>query len=409
MRVPKVTSILLVVLTTLTLLNFVLKYYLYFVLVVSSSKSTTEGINEIAQETGEVPHPHELFVPLLTFIPTRSPVLTRPWVLVTSSFIEENFVGATASFMLFFYFGKYLENIWGAAEFLKFIGTIVVCSNAAIYLYYTIKKMLYWGSDFPVPPVIISAAAIDMGLFVAIKQRISNHYFIFFKGNLRLKITYLPFILLAATFVLQALSEEFYAPFVLSALGFLISWTYLRFFKIGANERQSYLLPFALNRKRSNKLKYKVKPATVETVGSSAASTASLHLDSTPLRGDRSVQFSLHTFFPYPLSTVVRVLSSMVFNTLTHYKLLNSKDWPEFDDDEDDGQLMFEDVNNLLTNLFSLSSLKGASGEVSAIPNASSKLRSVWEWAVSKGTKSSVGSIKSSMDKRRKLALKELE
>ncbi|KAF6069302.1 hypothetical protein FOB64_003308 [Candida albicans] len=59
-------------------------------------------IPELAQETGEIPHPHELFVPLLTFIPTKSPVLTRPWVLLTSGFIEENFIELFISFILIF-------------------------------------------------------------------------------------------------------------------------------------------------------------------------------------------------------------------------------------------------------------------------------------------------------------------
>ena len=120
MKVPKTTSIILVVLSTLTFLNFILKYYTYFVLIASSTKAQQQDhqqqqqqgqqqgqqqhhhIPELAQETGEIPHPHELFVPLLTFIPTKSPVLTRPWVLLTSGFIEENFIELFISFILIF-------------------------------------------------------------------------------------------------------------------------------------------------------------------------------------------------------------------------------------------------------------------------------------------------------------------
>ena len=36
----------------------------------------------------------------------------------------------------------------------------------------------------------------------------------------------------------------------MSIVGFIVSWTYLRFFKTGANERQLYILPFALTHKR---------------------------------------------------------------------------------------------------------------------------------------------------------------
>lgn len=43
---------------------------------------------------------------------------------------------------------------------------------------------------------------------------------------------------------------------------------------------------------------------------------------------------------------------------------------------------MFEDIDNLQSNLFGLSSLKGAQ-DVSPIRNASSKLKTIWDWLVS--------------------------
>ncbi|CUM46116.1 uncharacterized protein AC631_01419 [Debaryomyces fabryi] len=405
MKVPKVTSILLVVLLSLSFLNFILKYYTYFVLIVSSSKKLTSDANAIAQETGDIPHPHELFVPLLTFIPTKSPVITRPWVILTSSFIEENFIGLTMSFMLLFYLGKYLENMWGSREYSKFILINVVVTNVSIYLYYTINSMIFHFDT--TPPVVISAMGINMGLFVAIKQRISNHYFLFFKGNLRIRVSYLPFLLLVACFSLQLLSDDFKISFILSLMDFIISWTYLRFFKIGTNERESYLLPFALNRKKSNKSKFKFTPVSNTSNKTNAIDnrTSSLHLDSVPLRGDRSEQFSFYTFFPAPLSLLMKVPTTLIFNIFTHYEILNEKDFPEYEEDDTD-KLMFEDIDNLQSNLFGLSSLKGAQ-DVSPIRNAGSKLKTVWDWLVS-NQKTKVG-IKNSMDKRRKLALKELE
>ena len=59
------------------------------------------------------------------------------------------------------------------------------------------------------PPVILSSMSINMGLIIGIKQRIANHYLIFFKGNLRIKINYLPFLTIIFTWVLSLLSEEF--------------------------------------------------------------------------------------------------------------------------------------------------------------------------------------------------------
>lgn len=409
MKVPKVTSILLVVLLSLTFLNFILKYYTYFVIIVTSAKSSDES-NSITEETGEIPHPHELYVPLLTFIPTKSPVLTRPWVIITSGFIEETAAGLVLNFILFFYLGKYLENMWGSKEFMKFIFTVSIGSNLLLYLYYNFKASIYSEHELSVPPVIISSMALNMGLFVAIKQRISNHYLLFFKDNVRVKITYLPFIVLVSLTVLKMIDQDYQISLSLSILGFIISWIYLRFFKLGTNDRQSYLLPFALNRKRSNKNRFKMKASTPPASNTNALSSlitnslggSDLQLDTKPLRGDRLEQFSLYTFFPYPISVIIKIFGEIVFRKMVEYGVFDEKDFNQYEEEED------ADSANLLSTFFGLSQLKGAQGDILAIPGASSKLKLIWDWLSSKPSTKNVG-IKTSMDKRRKLALKELE
>lgn len=371
---------------------------------VSSSKKTAHEVNNIAEETGEVPHPHELYVPLLTFIPTRSAVITRPWVILTSSFIEENFIGLTMSFVTIFYLGKYLENMWGSKEFTKFVLCNIIMGNLMIYSYFNVYKFFWEIKE--VPPVVVTPMAVIMGFFISIKQRILSHYFLFFKGNLRIKVKYLPFLLLLVTFILQLLSEEFRISFDLAVNGFIISWIYLRFFKEGTNERQSYLLPFSLTRKRSAKKKLK---KSAEPSRDIASPNKSSHLEAIVIKGDRSEQFALHTFFPYPLSLVVKLLSTIVFNVLAKYGFIDPKDFlnDELDNEDEDDQYMFEDVDNLQSNLFDLSSLKGAQ-EVSTIAHTNSRLMKFWNWIVGSKMAERTG-IKTSMDKRRKQALKELE
>lgn len=394
MKVPKITSIILVALTSLSVLNFLLKYYTYFVLMVSSKK-TAHDVNNIAEETGEIPHPHELYVPLLTFIPTKSPVLTRPWVLITSSFIEENFIGLTMSFMTIFYLGRYLENIWGLKEFGKFICCNILIGNLALYVYFLVLVLFRDLSD--VPPVVVTPMAVIMGFFVALKQRIPSHYFLFFKGNVRIKVKYLPFLLMTGSFLLQMISEEFRISFLLAVNGFIISWIYLRYFKDGTNERQSYLLPFSLSRKRSQKKNYK----KIETENSNN----SIHLESVIIKGDRSEQFSLHTFFPTPISLIVKAFTDVVFNILVKYKIVDPKNY--LMEDIEDDPYAFDEMQGLQNNLFDLSSLNGAE-DVPTIPNASSKLKEFYSWIAGSKVVKSVG-IKTSMDKRRKQALKEFE
>lgn len=163
--------------------------------------------------------------------------------------------------------------MWGSKEFMKFIFTVSIGSNLLLYLYYNFKASIYAEHELSVPPVIISSMALNMGLFVAIKQRISNHYLLFFKDNLRVKITYLPFIVLVSLTVLKMIDQDYQISLSLSILGFIISWIYLRFFKLGTNDRQSYLLPFALNRKRSNKNRFKMKASTPPASNTNALSS----------------------------------------------------------------------------------------------------------------------------------------
>ena len=58
------------------------------------------------------------------------------------------------------------------------------------------------------------------------------------------------------------------------SIGFIVSWTYLRFFKTGANERQLYILPFALTHKRKNR--FNTTTTTTTTVNNSNTSHISV-------------------------------------------------------------------------------------------------------------------------------------
>lgn len=381
MNAPKVASICSVALILLSLLNFVFKYYTYLVLVVSAHKAPEE------QETESVPHPHDLFVPFLAFIPTVSPVVLRPWVLVTAAFIDESVLLLAPSVLLLFYLGKYLELKWGLPDFLKFVAIVAVGSNVTVYLHYTLKALLL-GPAAAHPPVVVSSIAVVMALLVAVKQRISNHYMIFFKGNLRIKVTYFPFLLTLLMALAWLISDDFRVSFALSSVGFTISWLYLRYFKASSNERQSYLLPFSQRRAASSR----------------PQGSGQITFDNSQSRGDRSELFSLYTFFPSPLSYVVKLLGNYAFLFMVRQKWVEPKDYTADDDEENTPR---EEVSTVQSKLFSLSPLKGAAGNVSAIPNADVKLKGLWSW-LSLPRTASLG-IKSSMDKRRKLAIKELE
>lgn len=388
MNAPKVASIVLVAIISLTILNFLLKYYTYFVLVVAAHKSAGEDPTNVAggDDSAPVPHPHELFVPFLTFIPSVSPVLMRPWVLVTAGFVEDSFLLLGPTVLAVFYLGSYLEGKWGLQEFLRFFIVVLVGSNVTLYLFYSFKTAIL-GAGTSVPPVVISSMAIVMALLVAVKQRISGHYVIFLKGSLRIKVTYFPFILLVSVGVLFLISESYRVTWLLCVVGFIFSWIYLRYFKASSNERQSYLLPFTLRRPG-------VSPAPLAT-------GPALSFDNNFSKGDRSDQFALATFFPGPVGSLVQVASNYVFRFMIKRQWVDPKDYTSFDEDDNSR----EEVGSLQSKLFSLSTLKGA-GEVSPIPNAGNTLKSILGWFTS--DKQNID-IKNSMDKRRKLAIRGLE
>lgn len=384
MNAPKVASILLVAIISLTILNFLLKYYTYFVLVVAAHRSASDEPAS-SPEDGAVPHPHELYVPFLTFIPTVSPVLFRPWVLLTAGLIEDSFLLLGPTVLAVFYLGGFLETKWGVEEFLRFVMVVLVASNAAVYVFYSLETAVS-GAATVNPPVVISSMAVVMGLLVAVKQRISGHYVILFKGGLRIKVTYLPFLVLVGLALLALLSDNYRITWLLSLVGFAVSWVYLRYFKGSSNERQSYLLPFTLRRPGA-------APAPL-------APGPALAFDNTSSKGDRSDQFALATFFPSPLAPLVQVVGNYTFRFMIKRQWVDPKDYTSFEEDTS-----LDEVNTVLSKLFSLSTLKGA-GEVAPIPHAGSTIKSVLEWF--KGSKQNVD-IKDSMDKRRKLAIRELD
>lgn len=387
MKAPKVASIALVAMISLTLLNFLLKYYTYFVLVVAAHRLGHDPAVALEDDAvaPPVPRPNELFVPFLTFIPTVSPVLARPWVIVTAGFIEDSFLTLALAVPAVFYLGGFLEATWGLPELLRFLLVAVCALNLSLYAYYSVKAAVV-GAGTSVPPVVISSVAIVMALIVAVKQRISGHYIILFKGSLRIKVTHLPFLVLAVLGALSLVLESYRIVWMLALTGFISSWVYLRYFKASSNDRQSYLLPFSLRRSANT-------PTPL-------SSTRTLAFDNNS-RGDRSDLFALVTFFPAPLSSVVKVASDYAFAFMIKRQWVDLKDYTSLDNDADSR----DEVGSLQSNLFSLSALKGA-GDVSPIPNAGNTFKTVLEWF--SGDKKDAD-IKITMDKRRKLAMRELE
>lgn len=382
MNPPKVASIVTVSVVLLSLLNFLLKYYTYFLLIVAAHRLADDNDNIAAGGSEEVPHPHDLYVPFLTFIPTRSPVATRPWVLLTASFIEESFIGLTLATASVFYLGWYLEAKWGPKAFLKFIVITTLSTNMALYFWYAAKNALFHVEL--VPPVVTSTTSIVMSCLVAVKQRIANHYVILYKNLIRIKVTFIPFCWYMFLLVASLVISDWHIMHCEAFVSFFVSWVYLRFLKEGANERQSYLIPISIKSKNLE-----------------ASPVASPTNHENQPKGDRSNLFALCTFFPGYIGSVVKMVSNAVFDFSVRHGILNAKDFIGHDEDD----MGDPHVGGINSKLFSLSRLKGAEN-VALMPNAGSKLKN-FLGLVSKDDKNE--NINMTMDKRRKLAIRQLE
>ncbi|OVF07520.1 putative transmembrane protein [Clavispora lusitaniae] len=355
MSTPKVTSILSVALISLSALNFILIYYHYFLLVVKSNESPEEPQME------NMSGPDGFHIPLLTFIPGVSPVLSQPWVFATSALIERSML--VPAVLAIFSLGSFLESRWGPKELLKYIAVVGCGSNIVLYAYY-MARICITDLQGEIPP-ISSSAGIIMGLLVGLKQRISNHYVILFSGRFRIKVAYFPFLLTMASGFCGLFSRHAHIVFMLCITSFFLSWSYLRYFKSSSNERHSYILPMR------------------------RTPSATLEFEEKTVRGDRSNSFALETFFPRPLSLLVAKVGTLVFSFMVQRHWVESKDYLSSEEPEDE-------MATLQSGLFSLSPLKGAK-------NVSVFSGGGWFWAWISPKKTD------SINARRKLALREFE
>lgn len=356
---PKATQCLLVLLTVCSTVDLVLRYSTYLHLITSDEPSDLGEPSTPHGPAGApappVPSIQELYVPLLTLVPNHTSLLAHPWTVLTTSFVESGLLTFAATFAVLLYTGRYIETLWGAREFVVYVLVAVVGSNMAAFCVFSGGA----SASEPGSVVLVTGASnIVVALLVAIKQRIPAHYLLFLDGNIRLKVALVPFMLLSFNTVLAVAwgraHHEYRATCVASWAAFALSWTYLRFWKDGGSGRQLALLPMS-----------------IDELDHSSFLTAS----SDPVRGDRTPQFALHTFFPKPLSLVVRVASDLVFKALVRLRLVNGHNFVPSSPAEDPVGAPREttaqgDLINQMSKswLLTSSSLAGVSGNVSVSP-----------------------------------------
>ncbi|RAH74765.1 rhomboid family protein [Aspergillus aculeatinus CBS 121060] len=189
-------------------------------------------------------------VPYLTLVPSY--LLYYPWTLVTATFVERNIFTVLLNAATLFYGGKYLERAWGSREFAKFILTIAVIPNVVIVPIYLLGTAMSgsassgyapftprecttscaFPADFPPSSVtqICGGISIQASFLVAFKQLVPEHTVTIFQGLVKMRVKHFPALFLLLN-TISGVVVGTRAAALLSWLGLVTSWTYLRFFK----------------------------------------------------------------------------------------------------------------------------------------------------------------------------------
>jgi membrane associated rhomboid family serine protease len=329
-------------------------------------------------------------------------ILLKPWALLTGAFIENGIVGFVTTLTMVAYMGRYVETLWGSRQFAKYLALNIVGSNLLCFMVFcSLRWWLVSDNDDKdkgdgverVDITITGAVGLVMALIVAIKQRIPNHYLLFFNGTVRLRVSLVPFWFLVVINILSVFLPDLHVPLVLSWLSFWISWLYLRFWKEGGSGRQLSLLPMS----------------ELDDVVNSV-------LDIN-MKGDRTTQFALYTFFPYPLSILVKFITAKLFVLFVKLKITNGLDFSS-DSEEDSNQESKTDDNNnnnnnnnVLTQQDLVSSMKDSKFFTSSsLAGVSSKISTFTLPSFLKfgRKKEAVAETQKNLDQRRQIALQVL-
>ncbi|KAL9941201.1 hypothetical protein D7B24_005803 [Verticillium nonalfalfae] len=216
----------------------------------------------------------EIVIPYLTLIPQLS--LIYPWTFVSTTLVESNVFTFSAAGATLYYGGRYLERAWSSAELAKFLLVASLVPNVLTFLvsmiFFTLTRNERWTLM-----TIAGTIPVQIAFLVAFSQLVPAHTVTLFRGILSLRVPRFPLIYIGII-TLLSMTLMSVASFLLAIFGFLISWTYLRFYK-----------------------------------------TVFPDLDasqSAGLRGDASETFAFSEFFPGPVKPFVAAAANQIFEVL---------------------------------------------------------------------------------------------
>lgn len=223
-----------------------------------------------------------LAFPWLVMVPGS--VLWNPWTILTAGLCEVGIVELFFSLMTLSLCGRYLERVYGLAEFVKFclvtIGVSnVLCVAVNVAEHYVLKDSgtFLYGMGYH------GLMALQAGFLVAFTQLIPEHLVQLF-GVIKIRVKNLPMLYVGLSNVMCLIGHQ--SPFILIQMGWLVSWYYLRFIKY--NETGDF-------------------------------------------RGDRSATFDFASWFPGFVQPLIRRASDIIFSLAVKVHLLKPWSAPDIE------------------------------------------------------------------------------
>ena len=171
--------------------------------------------------------PAQSRVPYLALIPAVS--IFNPWTFLTATFVEQNVITLLVNGATIFFGGKYLERAWGSKEFGKVVLIATLIPNLIAVPVYIIWGAAMGDATRALTP-ITGGITLQATFLVAFKQLVPEHTVTILKGMVKMRVKHFPALFLLLNSV-SGLVFGTDTAVLLSWVGLLTAWTYLRFYK----------------------------------------------------------------------------------------------------------------------------------------------------------------------------------
>ena len=166
-------------------------------------------------------------VPYLALVPAVA--IFNPWTFLTATFVEQNVITLLVNGATIFFGGKYLERAWGSKEFAKVVLIATLIPNLIAVPIYIAWGAIMGNTTRTLTP-ITGGITLQATFLVAFKQLVPEHTVTILKGMVKMRVKHFPALFLLLNTISGLLLGTDTAA-VLSWVGLLTAWTYLRFYK----------------------------------------------------------------------------------------------------------------------------------------------------------------------------------